>query len=233
MASPLPVTFKSAPLPFNFSGTPQQFLDAIVARLYLESGTTAVLISSGPVLPTSDQGPFLLNGNTWYVWDPISGSYVPITVPQLAALNTKPFRGNLAADQKIILGSGPASGYVDLVLVQDFDPDNVFAPSSFTAPDNGFYHIDCKCSASANTAPTDGVVTLFLKKNGVQMATEITFGFPATELINRVYLISTDIQLVAGDLISSSVSAFDTTGTIEWTIHKNDTYLSGFKIKNA
>lgn len=73
----LPVTFRSSPLPANFKGTPQQFLDAIVARLAIESQTDLSFFTTGSVAPTSDSGPWLKNGTTWYVWDVVTGSYVP------------------------------------------------------------------------------------------------------------------------------------------------------------
>ncbi len=33
------------------------------------------------MLPTSDVGPFLLDGQTWYVWDVGTGSYIPQVIP--------------------------------------------------------------------------------------------------------------------------------------------------------
>jgi len=81
LSTPIPVTFRASPLVSNFQGTPQQFLDAIVARLSIESPSNSVaIITYGSVLPTSDVGPFLLNGITWYVWDVGTGSYVPQVV---------------------------------------------------------------------------------------------------------------------------------------------------------
>lgn len=230
----IPVVFKSAPLPFNWNGTVQELADAIVARLYLESSDSFILPSSGTVLPTSDVGPFLLNGTTWYVWDVGTGVYVPVSIPQLTEFNPKPFRGNASAAQTIVLGAGPASGFVDLTFVQDFDPDNVFAPSVFSVPEDGIYHIDCKVGVSASVAPTGAVVTLFLRKNGAQMATETTFGYPAADPTGRIYLISTNIALLAGDLITATLSASTSGGAaVTWTTTLNDTYLSGFKIKST
>lgn len=77
MSYPIPVSFRASPLPQNFDEDPQGFLDAIVARLAIESPTTISFIVAGPTAPTSNQGPWIKNGKTWYVWDDITGSYVP------------------------------------------------------------------------------------------------------------------------------------------------------------
>lgn len=233
MATQVPVTFKAAPLPFNFSGTPQQFLDAVVARLSLESGESIGFFVIGSTAPTSNVGPWLKNGTTWYVWNVATGAYVAATVEQLAPLNTKPFRGNMTAPIIITLGSGPAADAANLVLTEVFDPDAVFSGSTFTAPENGIYHIDAKAGVSANVAPTGAVVTLYLKKNGTTMANEIVFGYPSADATGRVYTISTDIQLAAGDTIVATVSVSTTGGAATtWTISQNDTFLSGFKVKS-
>lgn len=53
----------------------------MVARLSLESPSNSIaIITYGSVLPTSDVGPFLLNGVSWYVWDVGTGAYVAQTV---------------------------------------------------------------------------------------------------------------------------------------------------------
>ncbi len=75
--STLPVTFRASPLPSNFRGTPQQIMDAMVARLSIVSEEEFSLFVSGPTAPTSNVGPWLKNGITWYVWDNSTGSYIP------------------------------------------------------------------------------------------------------------------------------------------------------------
>lgn len=80
MATTLPVTFRSSPLPNNLRATPQQFLDAIVARLSIESQDELSFFVTGSVAPTSDEGPWLKNGTTWYVWDVVTGAYIPEVV---------------------------------------------------------------------------------------------------------------------------------------------------------
>lgn len=73
----LNLTFSAAPLPADFNGTPQQFLDAIISRLSVETSGGLSLFVSGGAAPTSNDGPWLKSGITWYVWDVITGSYVP------------------------------------------------------------------------------------------------------------------------------------------------------------
>jgi len=78
--STVPVTFKASPLPQNFAGTPQQLQDAIVARLSIEPQNAIAFFSTGSVAPSSNTGPWLKNGITWYVWDVGTGAYVPETL---------------------------------------------------------------------------------------------------------------------------------------------------------
>jgi hypothetical protein len=79
MSTIVPITITASPLPSNFTGTPQQFMDSMVARLNVVTAVDSVsIVSQGSVPPTSNVGPWLKNGNTWYVWSTSSGSYVPV-----------------------------------------------------------------------------------------------------------------------------------------------------------
>ncbi len=77
MSTELPVVFRGSPLPNGWTGTPQEFLDAIVARLSIEAQSDISFFVSGAVAPTSDEGPWIKNGITWYVWDTVTGAYIP------------------------------------------------------------------------------------------------------------------------------------------------------------
>lgn len=77
MATPLPITFRISPLTPGKKYTPQQFADAIAARLSIDTQEELSLFVSGSIAPTTDQGPWLANGTTWYVWDSATGAYVP------------------------------------------------------------------------------------------------------------------------------------------------------------
>jgi len=94
MSVTLPVTFRASALPSNFRGTPQQFLDALVARLAIETDTNYSIFTIGSTPPLTNVGPFLKNGTTWYVWDSITGSYVPEKLDSLSlryiVANTQP-----------------------------------------------------------------------------------------------------------------------------------------------
>jgi len=71
---------KLAPLPPSFVGTPQQFAEALVARLRITApfGITTFLI--GGSKPTSNGGPWLKDGNQWWVWDDNAADYVPLDI---------------------------------------------------------------------------------------------------------------------------------------------------------
>lgn len=78
MANPLPVTFSASPLTPGKSYTPQQLADAIVSRLSLDSQTELSFFVTGSTAPTSNVGPWLKDGTTWYVWDSTTGAYIPM-----------------------------------------------------------------------------------------------------------------------------------------------------------
>jgi hypothetical protein len=80
MGTPLPVLFQNAPLPANWQGTPSQFADALTARLSLVQQDDLSFFGVGSILPTTNQGPFLLNFQTWYVWDDVTGAYIPLVL---------------------------------------------------------------------------------------------------------------------------------------------------------
>jgi hypothetical protein len=80
MSTIVPITITASPLPSNFQGNPQQFMDALVARLNVVTAVDSVaIVSQGAVAPTSNVGPWLKDGTTWYVWSTASGSYVPVS----------------------------------------------------------------------------------------------------------------------------------------------------------
>jgi len=80
MPSQLPITFSASPLTPGKAYTPQQLQDAIVARLKIDSQTELSFFTTGTTAPTSNTGPWLKDGSTWYVWDAVLGTYVPETL---------------------------------------------------------------------------------------------------------------------------------------------------------
>jgi len=82
MANSIPLTFRAAPLPERYKADPEQFKNDIVARLYAESGESIAFFASGSVAPSSNVGPWLKNGQEWWVWSDDVGGYIPMLVPQ-------------------------------------------------------------------------------------------------------------------------------------------------------
>lgn len=81
----IPVTFSlSAPIPPNFKGSPQDIAQAIVDRIQIDSVENIAFFVTGPVAPTSDVGPWLKDGKTWYVWDDVTGAYIPQPLESLS-----------------------------------------------------------------------------------------------------------------------------------------------------
>lgn len=286
----VPVTIKSSPLPSNFKGTPQQFQDALTARLYLETTLNAVsLVAQGSVAPSSNQGPWLKDGNTWYIWSDATGSYVPVSaefltlryvaspltaIPDpakytfwiqldaagqaigiaywfnaawrnvydttflaynaqiLNASTAYPFRGDGTANiDMVFAGPGPESQTVPFDLTETFDPNGIFASSTFTAPTGGYFHFDSKmafvCTAGA---PTANSVTFGLKKGGIPLPNDTTI-FPIENgvLGVRNYSASSLLELNPGDQIAlyASVTA---TGACTWQVKAEGTFLSGNRL---
>jgi hypothetical protein len=80
MSTSIPLNFRASPLPSGAKYTPQQLLDAIVARLVAESTNSISFFASGSVAPSSNVGPWLKDGTTWYVWDNGTAAYVPLVM---------------------------------------------------------------------------------------------------------------------------------------------------------
>lgn len=70
----------AAPLPGDFEGTPQEFYEAMIERMEIQSPIGTNFFIVGDVEPSSDQGPWLKNGDRWYVFSQIEGRYVPINI---------------------------------------------------------------------------------------------------------------------------------------------------------
>lgn len=99
MANQLPLTIDFGSLPTTGQGyTPQQLLDraGLNARIFTEQNFA--LFTSGTTAPTSDTGPWVKNGNTWYYWSNGTGSYVPFLLEQESLAY---FIGAAAPDQNI------------------------------------------------------------------------------------------------------------------------------------
>lgn len=78
----------SAPLPADFEGTPQELAEAMVERMEIQSPIGTNFFIVGDVEPSSDQGPWLKNGDRWYVFSQTEGRYVPANVDDSIRLFT-------------------------------------------------------------------------------------------------------------------------------------------------
>lgn len=67
-------------LPPDFVGDPQTFFEALVERMDIQSPVGTNFFVVGDAEPSSNQGPWLKNGDRWYVFDVNQGKYVPINI---------------------------------------------------------------------------------------------------------------------------------------------------------
>lgn len=70
----------AAPLPADFEGTPQEFFEALIERMEIQSPLGTNFFVTGDVEPGTNQGPWLKGGTQWWVFDSVSGSYVPLDI---------------------------------------------------------------------------------------------------------------------------------------------------------
>ena len=83
MANQLPVTIDFGALPNTGQGyTPQEFADRLGLNGQLFTAQDFALFTTGATAPTSNTGPWAKDGNSWYYWDDVSGSYVPFIIEQ-------------------------------------------------------------------------------------------------------------------------------------------------------
>ncbi len=70
----------ASPLPGDFEGSPQDFFAAMVERLEIKSPVGTNFFIVGDVEPETNLGPWLKDGNKWYVFDETEAIYVPIDI---------------------------------------------------------------------------------------------------------------------------------------------------------
>lgn len=74
------LVIQGAPLPPAFTGTPQEFFDAILARMTIWTPLDQTTFVTGSVEPKYNQGPWLKNGTSWWVWSESASKYVPLDI---------------------------------------------------------------------------------------------------------------------------------------------------------
>lgn len=67
-------------IPPTFEGTPAQFAAEMVRRMRIVSPSGTNFFFVGDVEPTSNQGPWLKGGVSWYVFDEETKRYVPLDI---------------------------------------------------------------------------------------------------------------------------------------------------------
>lgn len=77
---PTNLYIQASPLPVTFTGTPQDLYTEMVKRMKILSPGGANFIFTGDIEPSSNVGPWLKNGNQWYVFSPDLKRYVPISL---------------------------------------------------------------------------------------------------------------------------------------------------------
>ena len=83
MANQLPVTIDFGALPNTGQGyTPQEFADRLSLNGQIFTSQDFALFTTGATAPTSDTGPWAKDGNTWYYWDSVTGTYIPFIIEQ-------------------------------------------------------------------------------------------------------------------------------------------------------
>lgn len=70
----------ASPLPPDFEGDLQDFFEAMTERYEILSPVGTNFFVTGDVEPSSNQGPWLKNGNQWWVFSESAGGYVPIDI---------------------------------------------------------------------------------------------------------------------------------------------------------
>jgi hypothetical protein len=69
-------------IPPTFEGTPQELAEEMVRRMLIVSPSGTNFIFIGDVEPTSNVGPWLKNGISWFVFDEDTKRYVPLDISE-------------------------------------------------------------------------------------------------------------------------------------------------------
>lgn len=106
MPSPVQFNISVGTLPPNFTGTPQDFLNAVASLLQIAPVEDWNSFLVGSSAPTANLGPWLKDGQEWWVWSDVVGAYVPLV------LDSKSLR-------YIITSSIPSSSDYDVWIQTD------------------------------------------------------------------------------------------------------------------
>lgn len=79
---PIPFTIVIGSLPEGIGFDPQAIVNSLEEILQISLNEGVAFFTIGATAPTSNIGPWLKDGTTWYVWSDAVAGYVPATIPQ-------------------------------------------------------------------------------------------------------------------------------------------------------
>lgn len=209
MSNTLPITVVMSSLPPSVKWTPQQLGDAIAARLTLETSQQFALFVTGSTAPLSNVGPWLKDGETWYVWNSTLGQYVLEPRPPE---DHYPARATPSVVQSIAVDNAKHLVNFATIVINE---GSVYSASRYTAPVDGVYAVGCNLQVDNNTAVAASMdMQLQVWKNGTTFMTGAGCAVASPPGFrwypNLGYQL---IQLDAGDYIEIYLLAQDGTNT--------------------
>lgn len=84
MPSPVQFNVSIGTLPPNFTGSPQDFANAIASLLLVTPVEDWNSFLVGSSTPTANLGPWLKDGQEWWVWSDSDAAYVPLSLDDLS-----------------------------------------------------------------------------------------------------------------------------------------------------
>lgn len=76
----LPLTIQGTALPPTVAWSPQELADFVWSKARIVTSASYALFVTGSTEPSSNVGPWLKDGTTWYVWSDSLGQYIPQTI---------------------------------------------------------------------------------------------------------------------------------------------------------
>lgn len=209
MSNNLPIQIVMSALPPSVRWTPQQLGDAIAQRLSLQTQQEFALFVTGSTAPTSNVGPWLRDGLTWYVWDDVSGSYILEPRPPESHY---PARATPSVVQSVSVDNTKHKINFQTIVINEGSP---YIASKYTAPVDGVYAVGCNLQVDNDTGVAASMdLQLQVWKNGSTFMTGAGCAV-ASPPGSRWYpnLGYQLIQLNAGDYIELFLHAQDGTNT--------------------
>ena len=140
------------------------------------------------------------------------------------------FKARLSADQNYAFAGAGSQSAVIAFNVEDYDPDNVFGASKFTAPADGYYHITGMAQFELSSgSPTTSVITVGWNVNGTPTeALSVYDNIIGTG--NRIYTGGVDFFLHKNDYVQMNASLTVDAACV-WRADSDFTRMSGFRTR--